>query len=273
MKINKTSIVKVSLVMAVVLVAILMPDHKILPFVLLASVPVLTPSSVTVMLDGKRIRFPDQKPDLVEEVVMIPLRFVIEALAGEISWSKRKRCAEIKWKGNNISIKGTSSKVLINNSAKEMKHQVQIKQKRVMVPLEFFSEIMELKKVEWFELTRTVVITEADEPRSTYKYKDYTMAKESTLYSINFPVEDEGGVEVEIFVNLDEFLPSQYEELVTMLDSKFGPEITHQIVNYAKQKKDAEPGLENKRFLSAKGYRVFVESSPGEPRVWISVLK
>lgn len=248
-------------------------EDSFLPLVLLLGLPVLGTGSITVLLDGKQVRFPDQRPEIIDNLLFLPLRPVLENLGGTIKWKKITRTALAEWKGQEIKVRAGTNRVSVNGSDISIEAQVYMKNKRLMVPLSFFNEVIKVRKVEWIEVTRTVIISEREEPRRTYYYKGYTLPKESRLYSRAFPVDDEGGVEFEVFISLTESSGEQESELKEVLASKFGKEIAQGVVDWVRHKKDESFNLAHRKFVTTTGHRIFVESLSNEPLVWISVLK
>lgn len=105
-------------------------------------------SNIEVLLDARKISFPDAKPILdSNKRVLVPIRFVSEALGGKVDWNGGKGVA-IQKDNQKIELTIGSSKAKVNGDTKMFDTTMQIKQQRTYVPLRFISEALG-ETVEW----------------------------------------------------------------------------------------------------------------------------
>ncbi|WP_170220314.1 copper amine oxidase N-terminal domain-containing protein [Paenibacillus anaericanus] len=119
--------------------------------------------TVTVEVDGKAVVFPDAKPYMEGSRVLIPVRFVSEALGAEVKYSNKT--VVITKDGKTISMKVNTRTVSVDGKEITLDVPVRVKQERTFVPLRFVSEALEAK-VGWNSEKMLVSITtkEAIEP-------------------------------------------------------------------------------------------------------------
>ena len=119
--------------------------------------------SVKVTLDGNEIFFPDAKPFIDQrDRVLVPIRFVSEALGAFVDWENETRTAVIKQ--GNVEIRYTVYQPMayLNGEMMVMDTYGILKDCRTMVPIRFISELLGCAVV-WDENTSTVVITSPKE--------------------------------------------------------------------------------------------------------------
>ena len=133
---------------------------------------------VKVTLDGNEIYFPDAKPFIDQrDRVLVPIRFVSEALGAMVDWENETRTAVIKQDGDEIRYTVYQPMAYLNGEMMVMDTYGILKDQRTMVPIRFISELLGCK-VEWDENTSTVVIvspktvTEFPEPKISVNYPD-----------------------------------------------------------------------------------------------------
>ena len=134
-------------------------------------------SYVKVTLDGNEVYFPDAKPFIDErDRVLVPIRFVSEALGSMVDWENETRTAVIKQ--NNDEIRYTVYKPIayINGEMIVMDTYGILKDQRTMVPIRFISELLGCTVV-WDENSSTVVITS---PTDAVEFPDPEI-------SVNYP--------------------------------------------------------------------------------------
>ncbi|OAB29587.1 copper amine oxidase N-terminal domain-containing protein [Paenibacillus macquariensis] len=102
--------------------------------------------AVSVVVNKKLLSFPDAKPYVEGSRVMIPVRFVSEALGAKVDY--KNKTVLIDKDGKNISMKVDSKIVLANGKKIILDVPVRIKENRTFVPLRFVSEALNAK-VEW----------------------------------------------------------------------------------------------------------------------------
>lgn len=110
--------------------------------------------TVYVQVDGKNVTFPDAKPYVESNRVLIPVRFVSESLGAKVDYKKEtvgsrvSRTVYVTLGDKNISLEVNSNKVLVDGNIVTLDVPARVKQERVFVPLRFVSEALGAT-VEW----------------------------------------------------------------------------------------------------------------------------
>ena len=118
---------------------------------------------VKVTLDGNEISFPDVKPFIDErDRVLVPIRFVSEALGSVVDWENETHTAVIKQDDDEIRYTVYQPMAYLNGEMMVMDTYGILKDSRTMVPIRFISELLGCT-VKWDEKTSTVVITSPNE--------------------------------------------------------------------------------------------------------------
>lgn len=110
--------------------------------------------TVYVQVDGKNVSFPDAKPYVESNRVLIPVRFVSESLGAKVDYRKETvgkrvtRTVYVTLGSKKISLEVNSNKVLVDGSIVTLDVPARVKQERVFVPLRFVSEALGAT-VEW----------------------------------------------------------------------------------------------------------------------------
>ncbi|MBA9086483.1 hypothetical protein FHR92_002961 [Fontibacillus solani] len=141
-------------------------------------------STVTVQLDGKTIKFPDAKPYYENNRVMIPVRFVSEALGAKVSYKKTTsgtkeiRTVNIELGAKKISMNINSKNVLVGDKVVTLDVPARLQQDRTFVPLRFVSEALGAD-VKWNQSKKLVsistgtVVTDPDPVAEAYGKFDW----------------------------------------------------------------------------------------------------
>ena len=120
-------------------------------------------TDVKVTLDGNEVYFPDAKPFIDErDRVLVPIRFVSEALGAFVDWENETRTAVIKQDNDEIRYTVYQPMAYLNGEMMVMDTYGILKDCRTMVPIRFISELLGCAVV-WDENTSTVVITSPKE--------------------------------------------------------------------------------------------------------------
>lgn len=120
----------------------------------IAATSVSAANTVYVQVDGKNVTFPDAKPYVESNRVLIPVRFVSESLGAKVDYKKEtvgnrvSRTVYVTLGDKNISLEVNSNKVLVDGSIVTLDVPARVKQERVFVPLRFVSEALGAT-VEW----------------------------------------------------------------------------------------------------------------------------
>ena len=116
-------------------------------------------SDVKVTLDGNEILFPDVKPFIDQrDRVLVPIRFVSEALGSVVDWENETKTAVIKQGNDEIRYTVYQPMAYLNGEMMVMDTYGILKDCRTLVPIRFISELLGCTVV-WDEKTSTVVIT------------------------------------------------------------------------------------------------------------------
>ncbi|MBP1906508.1 hypothetical protein J2Z32_003170 [Paenibacillus turicensis] len=126
---------------------------------------------VSVQVDGKTIEFPDEKPYFDQDSVMIPVRFVSEALGAEVEFEKYL-IDEQYYFGVRLELNGTKINMPVNSKIVEVgdrKVQLKIPSRfhgyRVYVPIRFVSEALGAE-VKWDAAKKMVIVTTGAESKN-----------------------------------------------------------------------------------------------------------
>lgn len=178
-------------------------------------------SDVKVTLDGNDIYFPDAKPFIDERNrVLVPIRFVSEALGAKVDWENETRTAVIKQYNDKIRYTVYQPMAYLNGEMMVMDTYGILKDCRTMVPIRFISELLGCTIV-WNENTSTVVITspkavtEFPEPEISVNYPKSVTDKRLLWIDIdNYrDFERSGDYEFKIeFVNPSQFNTYEQDE-------------------------------------------------------------
>ena len=134
-------------------------------------------TEVKVTLDGNEIYFPDAKPFIDQrDRVLVPIRFVSEALGAFVDWENETRTAVIKQGNDEIHYTVYQPMAYLNGEMMVMDTYGILKDRRTMVPIRFISELLGCTVV-WDENTSTVVITS---PKEVTEFPE-------PVISVNYP--------------------------------------------------------------------------------------
>ncbi|HZG14846.1 MAG TPA: copper amine oxidase N-terminal domain-containing protein [Candidatus Bathyarchaeia archaeon] len=115
---------------------------------------------INVKVNNIVIEFPDKKPYLVYtyDRVMIPVRFVSEALGAKVEWDINTKTLKMIRSGKTITMKLGEKQAFVNGERYLFESPAVMKDNRIFVPLRFISEIFGCK-VEYLSQEKTAVIT------------------------------------------------------------------------------------------------------------------
>lgn len=141
--------------------------------------------NVTVQVDKKTVSFPDAKPYYEDNRVMIPIRFVSEALGAKVGYKKTasgsivNRTVTISLGDKNISMNINSKKVIVGETVVTLDVPARLQQERTYVPLRFVSEALGAK-VDWNQSKKLVSISTGAE------VTDPDPVPSDNMYNTNF---------------------------------------------------------------------------------------
>jgi len=116
--------------------------------------------TIEILLDGKKIFLDDSKPfQDTQGSVMVPIRFVSQALGASIGYDKENGITSVvvKDEKNFVEMKVGQTEALVNGKAKNYGTKIVLKNNRTYVPLRLVGEGLG-KKVEWDKVSRWVWI-------------------------------------------------------------------------------------------------------------------
>ncbi|WP_145153931.1 copper amine oxidase N-terminal domain-containing protein [Paenibacillus xylanexedens] len=119
---------------------------------------------VEVLLNTVKMKFPDAKPfQDGQGSVMVPIRFVSEALGAKVTYSKVGKVSKvgIVSKDHKVDMTIGQTTALVNGQKKDYGTQIILKQNRTFVPLRLVGEGLG-QKVEWDKIGRWVWIGNKD---------------------------------------------------------------------------------------------------------------
>lgn len=120
--------------------------------------PVSAATAIKVTVDGTAVAFPDQKPMMDNNRVLIPTRFVAQQLGGKVDYNNATKVVTIKQGEKTILLKINSAKVSVNGKSVTLDVPAKVVRGRTMVPLRFVSEGMGAY-VDWNQSRNLVAIT------------------------------------------------------------------------------------------------------------------
>lgn len=130
---------------------------------LLGAIPSVTeaapaPLHVNVVLNGKKVWFPDSHPYVHESGrTVVPVRFVTENLGATVQWIGETRTVVIQLNDKEIRLTVGEDKATVNGETLQLDTVILEKGGRVFVPLRFVSEALQAK-VTWSDPRATVYI-------------------------------------------------------------------------------------------------------------------
>ena len=96
--------------------------------------------NVTVKVDGITLTIEDQQPIIEENLTLVPLRAIFEALNAEVNWDDETRTVTATREENTMELKIGEPKYKVNGEEKELEVPAQIKNNRTLVPLRVVAE-------------------------------------------------------------------------------------------------------------------------------------
>ncbi|TCT15431.1 CubicO group peptidase (beta-lactamase class C family) [Natranaerovirga pectinivora] len=115
-------------------------------------------TEINISIDGKTVLFPDEKPFInADSRVLTPVRFVAEALGGEVKWLEDTSTVVLTIGSTEIRFNIGESIATVNDVEISFDTSAQIINRRTYVPVRFISEVLG-NEVEWEPSTDTVLI-------------------------------------------------------------------------------------------------------------------
>ncbi|MCT4686678.1 copper amine oxidase N-terminal domain-containing protein [Vallitalea sp.] len=114
---------------------------------------------VTVTVEGETVDFPDAQPFIdANNRTLVPIRFISEALGGQVIWDGDLQQATITYDNKVIKLVINKKEITVDDQVQVMDTQAILKDSRTYVPVRFVSEAMGAN-VEWDNTNYTVIIT------------------------------------------------------------------------------------------------------------------
>lgn len=115
-----------------------------------ASIKRVDKPSIEVLINGKKMSFPDARPFSDEnERVLVPIRFVSQSLGAKVDWTGSKsKTVKISMNNKDVTLVLGQSTAKVNGVTKTFDTKAIAKNSRVFVPLRFVSEALG-QNVDW----------------------------------------------------------------------------------------------------------------------------
>lgn len=142
-----------------------------------------------IFVNGKEV-LPDEKPQLVENRLLVPFRFIAEALEAEVEWEPTTETVTAKKEGTEILFQINNPMAKINGVETEMEVPAKLIGSRTMVPLRFVAESFQAEVVWDYLESRALISTEKPEQQEDGKKDD---GKTPPVPGTTTPVPSPGG--------------------------------------------------------------------------------
>ena len=129
-----------------------------------AAIPVSaanTRQNIAVTLDSTKIKFPDQQPFTENGSILVPVRFVAEAMGYTVKWDKNNGTAVID--GGNIVLYIGTNKAVINGKNVKLSSSSKVMNNRTMVSPKLLAELLEVT-AEWSAKDNTLNVKKKAAP-------------------------------------------------------------------------------------------------------------
>ena len=137
-------------------------------FANLSYAAVTSPAFVSVVMDGRKIWFPDAQAFVDENGrTLVPVRFVAENMGAKVGWEADTMTVPIERGDKRIRLTVGENKAIVNGSEVIFDTKAVMKGGRTFVPLRFVSEVLGAK-VTWDNLTATVHISTKENDTANY---------------------------------------------------------------------------------------------------------
>ena len=234
---------------------------------------------ISVEVNGSNVVFPDAKPFIDENSrTLVPIRFIAEDLGALVNWFGATKTVQIIKDDKHILLNIGESSATVNSKTVTFDTKAIIKEDRTFVPLRFVSETLGAF-VDWVDATKTVIVKTNVEPtqppQEYYEYEGYTLPvyEASTITTKNSKHEISFEIGIDIDYTKDKnSIDKQIEEVFEILKSRFGEDVSNEIISLIKQKKDRMTGFEAKEFI-IDGRIIWVAGAIGSWTVRIVIHK
>ncbi len=114
---------------------------------------------ISVILNGKKLLFPEQPPIISNDRVLVPVREIFEALGANVKWKAETRTVLSSKGSATVSLSIDSNKIYVNGTEKIIDVPAQLINSKTMVPVRAVSESYKCD-VQWIAENRTVIINQ-----------------------------------------------------------------------------------------------------------------
>ena len=167
---------KIKKIMAVILTAVTI-------LVTLSVTAFAADSDISVKVDGKAVAFPNQKPAVVNNCTLVPVRFIAEALGYTVDWDSKDNSTIID--NGRITMYIGTNRAIIDGEKIELDVVTTIINERSIVPLRIIAETLDCT-VDWFSGNKTVIINKKNNDGSEVsmweRFKQSDLFYECTTY-------------------------------------------------------------------------------------------
>lgn len=115
--------------------------------------------NIKVTYNEKAIQFPDQKPVILNQRTLVPIRPIAEGLGFKVSWNEKTRTVGITKEKNSVSLVISQKIAKRNGETITLDVPAQIINQRTVVPVRFIAEALNYK-VDWDQATQTVKVAD-----------------------------------------------------------------------------------------------------------------
>lgn len=130
--------------------------------------------------EGKKM---DAKPFIKNDRTLVPLRFIVEAIGGEVNWDNDNRLVTVNSKGKTIELPIDSKTIKIDGQDVSIDQAAIIKGDRTFVPIRFIAENLDMV-VNYINDTRVIEISSFEDKKEESN-ADMTQALEDNKVATN----------------------------------------------------------------------------------------
>ncbi|NMW84177.1 copper amine oxidase [Peptoniphilus sp. AGMB00490] len=123
----------------------------------------------------------DAKPFIKNDRTLVPLRFIVEAIGGEVNWDNDNRIVTVDSKGKNFELKIDSKTIKVNGKDENIDQAAIIKGDRTYVPIRFIAENLDMV-VNYINETREIEISYFEDKNSL---NDETIKDDNSNNAVN----------------------------------------------------------------------------------------
>ena len=138
---------------------------------------------IGLFLDGERLDL-DVDPEVKNQRTMVPIRAVVEAIGGEVSWDQKAQRVTMRRAGSTVVMTLDSTTATVDGKAVEMDVAPYATNGRTLIPARYAAEFFG-QKVDWDGARRQVLITEDKSVAGDSNLEAWAMSMGAMLTYIN----------------------------------------------------------------------------------------